>query len=149
MFFGKTSFVEPAGALALDFAVPTPADCPLDLLPDPPCGHGGMLIVMSSRCLASRTVRTPGVCSAIETGSVAAELLLELELLPQPPSTTAPAANATSATVRTTDLLHPGIKLSPSSSPTRSTRPYPNGRGAEPGPAVVESTPRPDSRRSR
>lgn len=70
-----------------------------------------MLISMSLRCLARITVRTPGAWSAVATGSVEDELLLELELeLPHPPSAAASAATATSPSpIRATELLLPAI----------------------------------------
>jgi pimeloyl-ACP methyl ester carboxylesterase len=63
-----------------------------------------MLIVMSLRCLARSTVRTPGVSSAVATGSVELDEEL-LELLPQPARTAAAATAASTAVARAIELL--------------------------------------------
>jgi hypothetical protein len=60
--FGTTIVVEPAGGLAVGLVLPTPPDgCPVLFCSEPPVGHGGIAISMSLRCLASTTVRVPGV----------------------------------------------------------------------------------------
>jgi hypothetical protein len=110
--FGTMIVVDPAGGFAVGRAVPTPPEGWLPLAAGvPPCGHGGMLIWMSFRCFASRTVRTPGVWRAVATGSVDEELLLELEL----PHATTAAASATSVAaptkVRAIRLLQSAIQL--------------------------------------
>jgi hypothetical protein len=103
---GTMIVVDPAGGFAVGLAVPTPPEGwpPVEDFSVPGSGHGGMLISMSLRCLARMTVRTPGVWSALATGSVDDELLLELELPPHAASVTARAATTTSPSpVRATE----------------------------------------------
>src|SRR2546421_9154609 len=109
---GTTIWLEPGGMVAPGFAVPTPwFGCPPLCWLEPCCGQGGTMIVRSFRCFASRTVRTPGVWSAVETGSVAPPEddpppPLLLELLPHAARAT-PIAHvaATAAPFRNIDLL--------------------------------------------
>jgi hypothetical protein len=105
--FGTTIVVEPAGGLAVGFVLPTPPDgCPALFCSEPPVGHGGIAISMSLRCLASTTVRVPGVWRAVATGSVDEELLLELELPPHAPSAAVSAASTTKPRpLRTTESI--------------------------------------------
>lgn len=114
--FGTTILLEPGGMVAVDVALPTP---PFGWPPlcglEPWRGHGGTMTVMSLRCFASRTVRTPGVCSAIETGSVepVEEELLLLELLPQAASAaTAAVSAATVIPLVRTGMQDPSTSLS-------------------------------------
>ena len=83
------------------------------------------MIVMSLRCLASRTVRTPGVCSAVATGSVEPpddEPPLELELLPHAPiAIAAPAAKTAMTHDRAIVLLQTTIP--PLARPVRTDSP--------------------------
>src|SRR4051794_31542695 len=98
---GMMMRLEPSGGLALLFVLPTPPVAWFLVFDFPPWGQGGTITLTSLRCLANRTVRTPGVWSAMETMSVALddeELLLEL-LLPHAltASATKSAAAAASA----------------------------------------------------
>ena len=119
--FGTTIRLEPGGMVTVEVALPTP---PLGWPPgcwlEPWRGHGGTMTVMSLRCFASRTVRTPGVWRAVDTGSLAPvdeELLLLLELLPQAASAATAALMATTLIpLDKTGMRNPSTSLSDRSS---------------------------------
>jgi hypothetical protein len=80
---GTTMRFEPGGICAL----PDCATCASE--------HGGTAIVRSPCCFGITTVRTPGVCMAVETGSI-----VELDLLPHAPSPSATNAAPAAADAR-------------------------------------------------
>src|SRR3954463_13201542 len=65
------------------------------------CAQGGMATVRSWRCLGITSIRMPGVCMAIETGSCCAACFL----LPQPVAPTAVAATPIAIPQRARDLM--------------------------------------------
>jgi hypothetical protein len=111
---GMMMRLEPSGGLDVLLVLPTPPVAWLLVFDWPAVGQGGTITLTSLRCLARRTVRTPGVWRAIETMSVALEdepLLLEL-LLPHAAMTSTIAMTAaTPNAVRTTRL--PNLAIEP------------------------------------